>query len=348
MLKGSLQVNNGYWCVSFRIKDKNGKSRQKQLSTGIKAIVNGKQVNKRKAEDKMKEILEQYENTTFESGNVLLCDYVSDWIERDKARIQSTTYDGYVHMFKKHIEPYFKDKKLKLKDVKPMHLERYYSDKLEEGISPNTIIKHSAIIRTALQDAMKNGLIKTNPADFAEKPKRQKPKHDFYTGEEITIPLDPALSAIDNGKKYLINELSKIVYGLKLNDNLYEYVYDTVCKDIDNMFSIYRFCDFRNDKCLSQRHKSLFTNNYPVPDKDGCCFNVYRKCEYLKEHGGCEVRCLACKLYTCPYITKLGVGLYTSEILLMKAFFNNNQRRDSVFEFFQPEEKVLKKIKKHE
>ena len=155
-------------------------------------------------------------------------------------------------------------------------------------------------------------------------------------------------NTIDNGKKYLINELSKIVYGLKLNDNLYEYVYDTVCKDIDNMFSIYRFCDFRNDKCLSQRHKSLFTNNYPVPDKDGCCFNVYRKCEYLKEHGGCEVRCLACKLYTCPYITKLGVGLYTSEILLMKAFFNNNQRRDSVFEFFQPEEKVLKKIKKHE
>ena len=185
MLKGSLQINNGYWCVSFRIKDKNGKSRQKQLSTGIKAIVNGKQVNKRKAEDKMKEILEQYENTTFESGNTLLCDYVSDWIERDKTRIQSTTYDGYVHMNKKHIEPYFKAKKLKLKDVKPMHLERYYSDKLEEGISPNTIIKHSAIIRTALQDAMKNGLIKTNPADFAEKPKRQKPKHDFYTGEEL-------------------------------------------------------------------------------------------------------------------------------------------------------------------
>lgn len=95
MLKGSLQINNGYWCVSFRIKDKNGKSRQKQLSTGIKAIVNGKQVNKRKAEDKMKEILEQYENTTFESGNVLLCDYVSDWRERDKARIQATTYAAF-------------------------------------------------------------------------------------------------------------------------------------------------------------------------------------------------------------------------------------------------------------
>ena len=152
---------------------------------------------------------------------------------------------------------------------------------------------------------------------------------------------------INNGKKYLINELSKVVHGLRLNDGLYEYIYDTLCKDIDSMFSIYRFCDFRNDKCLSQRHKNLFTNNYPVPDKDGCCFNVYRKCEYLKEHGGCEVRCLACKLYTCPYITKLGVGLYTSEILLMKAFFNNTQRRDSVFEFFQPEEKVLKKIKKH-
>lgn len=181
MIKGSLQVNKGIYHVSFRIPDGSGKLIQKQLSTGIKAISG----NKRKAERRMSEILEEWEGRIATKNHSLLCDYVADWIERDKSRVQKTTYDGYKHMLEKHIYPYFKDTKLKIADVKPMHLEMYMADKLACGLSPNTVIKQFAVIRTALQDAVKNGFIKTNPADLAEKPKRVKPHNDFYTEDEL-------------------------------------------------------------------------------------------------------------------------------------------------------------------
>lgn len=182
MIKGSLHINKGIYHVSFYIKDKNGVRKQKCLSTGIKATKG----NKRKAEQRMQEILAKWDGVTYSNSKILLSDYVREWIERDKGRISRTTYDGYIHMFEKHIEPYFKVLKLTVQDVKPMHLEKYFSVKVEEGLSPNTVIKHGAIIRTALQDALKNGFIKNNPAELADKPKREKPKHDFYTADELT------------------------------------------------------------------------------------------------------------------------------------------------------------------
>ncbi len=182
MIKGSLHDNKGIYHVSFYIKDKNGIRKQKCLSTGIKAIKG----NKRKAEQRMQEILAEWDGVTYCDGKILLSDYIREWIERDKSRISRTTYDGYIHMLEKHIEPYFKALKMNVQDVKPMHLEKYYNSKVAEGLNPNTVIKHGAIIRTALKDAVKNGIIKTNPAEFADKPKRAKPKHDFYTVDELT------------------------------------------------------------------------------------------------------------------------------------------------------------------
>lgn len=182
MIKGSLHDNKGIYHVSFYVKDKNGIRKQKCLSTGIKVIKG----NKRKAEKRMQEILAEWDGVTYCDGKILLSDYIREWIERDKSRISKTTYDGYIHMLEKHIKPYFNALKMNVQDVKPMHLEKYFTVKVAEGLNPNTVIKHGAIIRTALKDAVKNGIIKTNPAEFADKPKRAKPKHDFYTADELT------------------------------------------------------------------------------------------------------------------------------------------------------------------
>lgn len=162
MIKGSLQVNNGTYYVSFRVADKNGEVKQRMRSTGIKAVKG----NKRKAEQRMQEILEQLDGIASITDNALLCDYIADWVERDKSRVQITTYDGYKHMLNKYIYPYFKNTRLKVQDVKPMHIEKYCAEKINGGLEANTVLKHLAIIRTALQDAVKNGVIRTNPADL--------------------------------------------------------------------------------------------------------------------------------------------------------------------------------------
>lgn len=61
-MKYSLQINNRKWCVSFYIPQSNGKLKQKQLSTGITALDNkGNRINKRKAEEKAKEIIARFD-----------------------------------------------------------------------------------------------------------------------------------------------------------------------------------------------------------------------------------------------------------------------------------------------
>lgn len=211
MIKYSLHENKGMYCVSFRITDKNGKKIQKQLSTGVKCI----RGNKREAEAKAREIVEKFEGITGVTRCELLCDYVSDWIERDRSRIQSTTYDGYMHMLNKHIYPYFKNTRLKLIDVLPMHIERYCTDKIDSGLSPNTVIKHLAVIRTALYDAMKNGIIKNNPADLAERPKRATPKHSFYDVEELK-----KLFKISENTNIEVPIRLAVIFGLRRSETL--------------------------------------------------------------------------------------------------------------------------------
>lgn len=151
-----------------------------------------------------------------------------------------------------------------------------------------------------------------------------------------------------NESVFLTNELIKFSRALAMErEKRYEYIYDTICKDMDEMFSKYGFCNFKENKCVAQRHKTLF-NRYPVPNTDGCCFKVVRKCEHNNKDGTCKVKCLPCKLFTCPYLGKLHVGIRASELILMRAFLNNRQKRTSIYKFYNTKEFLLEKIKGEE
>ncbi|MBQ8786863.1 MAG: site-specific integrase [Oscillospiraceae bacterium] len=211
MISYSINECHGIYRIYYRIPDKNGKLKQHSKSTGYKA----QKGNKRKAEAFAREYIAGLEGLSLDNGNMLLCDYVADWVERDKARVQITTYDGYKHMLNKYIFPYFKSTRLNIRDVKPMHLEKYCADKIADGLSPNTVIKHLAVIRTALQDAVKNGIIRSNPADLVEKPKRVKPKHDFYNKAELQ-----KLLAVSKGTSIELPVFLAIVFGLRRSEVL--------------------------------------------------------------------------------------------------------------------------------
>ena len=74
MIKGSLHINKGIYHVSFYIKDKNGVRKQKCLSTGVKATKG----NKRKAEQRMQEILAKWDGVTYNNSKILLSDYIRE------------------------------------------------------------------------------------------------------------------------------------------------------------------------------------------------------------------------------------------------------------------------------
>lgn len=177
---------NGYYVVNFR----NAQGKVVEKSTGMKP-------NKdtlRQAEKRAKEIVSEYagQHTREEvqahavpdEDGVLLGTFIADWVERQKPLLKATTYDNYISMLNCHIIPYFNERKLKLTDIKPIHLQNYMNQKLTR-LSSNTVRKHFSLIKTAMQDAFINDFIVSNPAYKVKMPKKNKPQHDFYTADVL-------------------------------------------------------------------------------------------------------------------------------------------------------------------
>ena len=70
---------------------------------------------------------------------------------------------------------------VQLQKLQTIHIQKYYEYKLKEGridgkggLSANTVIKHHANIKTALDYAVRMNLIPTNPSDNIVLPKKAK------------------------------------------------------------------------------------------------------------------------------------------------------------------------------
>lgn len=169
-MTGSLQIKNGKYYAVLNFKDENGKRVQKWFSLDLE--VKG---NKRRAECMLHELLVQYQGIErIKPLNTLLSQHIAAWLEMDRPKIAVTTYNQYVNILNLHLAPYFDARKITLGNVTAGDLEDYYTFKIANGLSPNSLIKHHAIIRTALQWAFKHRYIRENVADFATKPERIK------------------------------------------------------------------------------------------------------------------------------------------------------------------------------
>lgn len=178
-MTGSLQIKNDSFYAVLNFKDKAGNRKQKWIP--LKLPVKG---NKRKAEKALSDLLIQYQGIEYvEPMNIPLAQHIADWIELDKANIARTTYDQYVAILNYHIIPYFNARGITVSSLTPGDLEDYYNAKVSEGLSPNTVIKHHAIIRSALQWAVKHRYIRENVADIADKPTRVK----YHSSEPYTV-----------------------------------------------------------------------------------------------------------------------------------------------------------------
>ncbi len=209
-MTGRIQEKKGYYYAILNFKDSDGKYKKKWIATGLPL-----KGNKRKAEQILNELLLEHGDSTYiEPSKMLFCEFVKEWVEMSKQKVQITTYDGYVHMLNKHIYPYFKEKNIKLTKLTPMDLQRYYFEK-SQSLSANTVHKHHGVIRTALELAVKSKLIKENVADLADKPKRERFIGSFYTIEELN-----RLFEVSKGTLLETPILLAAFYGLRRSEVL--------------------------------------------------------------------------------------------------------------------------------
>lgn len=133
-----------------------------------------------------------------------------EWLEKQKGKVEQTTYIDYEQVIKGRLYKYFKAKKIKLVDLKPKHIQDFFDLLFAEGLSGNTVKHYRANISKALQYAMKTDIIPTNPADKVDLPKIEEYNQNFYTSDEVKTLLNEVI-----GTKLEISVMIDCFYGFR-------------------------------------------------------------------------------------------------------------------------------------
>ena len=197
MITGCLQQKNGYYYVLLYLKV-DGKRKVKWIST--KLPVSG--TSERKAKRAFDEIRSQFEKeyeeqlqreeqerileqTVPHDARLEFSDYMNKWLNSVRSTIATATYQSYANMLKARIIPYFEPRGIAVMDLTPQDIEDFYQKVLADGCTTNTVIHYHAIIRKALQSAVRKDTIAKNPADKVDRPKKNVYHGTFYSEEEM-------------------------------------------------------------------------------------------------------------------------------------------------------------------
>ena len=95
--------------------------------------------------------------------------------------MEITTYTSYERAITHKIVPYFEPLHYTLQDMEqhPKYIQDFYQHELDRGLTANTIIHYHANIRKCLQYAFQIGMIRSNPADRVERPRKEKFKPEI-------------------------------------------------------------------------------------------------------------------------------------------------------------------------
>lgn len=195
-MTGSLQTKKGrknYYAV-LNTKDVDGKRKPTWVNTDIPVVGN----NKRKAEQAMKRIISEFEiNENLGIATkveTLFSEFMEQWLNDMKLQVQESTIDSYQYALN-HIVPYFKEKRLKLKDLKPEHIQTYFTDKTKDGLGASTLQKHHSNIHKALDAAVRFNMIPYNPADRVQLPKKKEFHSRVYNEDLLKILIECAVGS---------------------------------------------------------------------------------------------------------------------------------------------------------
>lgn len=100
------------------------------------------------------------------------------WLPFKRLTLRPTTWDSYRRNIDLHVLPHLG--RVPLRHLRPDHLERLYADLLATGhaqrvggLDNKTVLEIHMVLRRALDDAVRRGMLLTNPAAVAHAPKRR-------------------------------------------------------------------------------------------------------------------------------------------------------------------------------
>lgn len=212
MVAGHLTLKNSKYYAVLNYKNAGGQRKTKWISLGL-----SEKGNKRKAESELARLRAEFEPPKEAgdlSSDMLFADYLLEWLEIAKGRLAHATYGAYQGLLKSTIVPYFRKKKLTLRELEARHLQMFYSEMLRR-VTPNTVIHYHAVIHSALKYAVKTDMLIQNVADKVDRPRKNSFQPVFLSADEMQKMFEAL-----RGTKLELPVLVAAFYGLRRSEAL--------------------------------------------------------------------------------------------------------------------------------
>ncbi|MBU4179288.1 MAG: site-specific integrase, partial [Actinobacteria bacterium] len=118
-------------------------------------------------------------------------EYSARWIENYAAlKVKPRTCDAYSQIIRNHFLPFFG--KMQLRDITAGQVQEFITSRMQQGLSPHSVRKMVAILKSMFKRAEIWEYLKENPARFAESPRGPQKEMDYLTPREVRRFLDEA------------------------------------------------------------------------------------------------------------------------------------------------------------
>jgi len=176
------QRSDGRWCAAVDLGWENGKRKRKYLYGSTRAEV---------AEQMTKVLREKAQGLPVSVERQTVGHFLEDWLEQSvRPRVRPRTFESWRLIVRRHIVPALGS--LSLQKLSPQNVRTLLNRKLADGLSAQTVRHIRTVLRRALGEAVKFGLIVRNSAALVDGPRI--PHHEIhpFTPEEARRFLDAA------------------------------------------------------------------------------------------------------------------------------------------------------------
>jgi integrase len=147
---------------------------------------------KKDAEKRLSELLHQLDTGTFVNpSKTTLAEYLQRWLqEYAKPNLSPRGFERYESITRVHLIPRLGN--TPLVQLTSEQLQKHYTLKVNEGLSPRSIRYHHVVLHKALETAMKWGLLARNVSDGVDVPRARQAEMRTWDEYEVTRFLEAA------------------------------------------------------------------------------------------------------------------------------------------------------------
>jgi len=130
------------------------------------------------------------QGTLVEGPQQTLGQFLAEWLQTHKQSIRPRSYERYEAIIRLHLVPTLG--RVKLRKLTAQQLDRLYAQKLEQGLHPTTVTAIHNMLHTALDKAIRLGLLARNVCELVSPPRAVHKEMKPLTLEQIYALLEAA------------------------------------------------------------------------------------------------------------------------------------------------------------